>query len=344
MTDRIAPEDDIVEVSVVLATRNRGQLLARALASVMAQRGVRLEALIVDDGSVPDEALQVDATIAAAGPAAHLLRLAHRATGHGPSFARNTAAALARGELLAFLDDDDEWTDPQHLQRCVKSMRACASSAPASAGEPQGADVLFGDQRAIRPDGSEHPGPLWLRGLEKRLRTQADAQGARQADVDSLLAEGGMCHLNTTVLRRRLFLDLGGFDERLRYEEDRDLCLRAIDAARCVLYQPKPIGIHHIPDPSRRDNVTTAMHQYDKWLAQLLLLDKAQLNSQRGACRRYARRSKGQVLKHLAEHLDRQGRPRDSQVYRLQALCVDFSLKWLAYTALGALRTIGIKA
>ena len=91
---------DPFDVSVVIATRNRGQLLARALGSVLAQRGVRLQVLVVDDGSAPDDAHLVDAAVAAGSPVAQLLRLPGRPTGHGPSFARNTAAALAQGGLI----------------------------------------------------------------------------------------------------------------------------------------------------------------------------------------------------------------------------------------------------
>lgn len=328
---------DVPDVSVIIATRNRGRLLARALASVTAQRGVHVQPVVVDDGSRPEEAALVDAVVQAT-PAAVLLRLPARDAGHGPSFSRNSGAHLAQGRLLAFLDDDDEWTDPLHLRRCVASL---------SASRPDGAvpaDLLLGDQRALRPDGSEHPGPLWLRGLERRLRAAPDAQGAIEADVASLLAAGGLCHLNTMVMPRRFFETLGGFDERLRYEEDRDLLLRAIDAAQRVLYQPAQIGTHHIPDRAQRVNVTTAMAEQDKRLAQLLLLDKALLCSRHDVCRRHARRAKGQVLKHLALQLEQARRPRDAQAYRLQALALDFSLKWLAYTALGALRTIGSPA
>lgn len=332
------PSPDAFDVSVVIATRNRGQLLARALASVMAQRYLRVQALVVDDGSRPEEAALVDTavrnSVRAGGPVAQLVRLPSRPVGHGPSFARNSGAALATGRLLAFLDDDDEWTEPLHLQRCAASLSAA----------PDATELLLGDQRALHADGSEHPGPLWLRGLEHHLHTPPDAHGAREADVDTLLAAGGLCHLNTVVMPRRFFLALGGFDERLRYEEDRDLLLRALDAAQRVLYQPAPVGIHHIPDRQRRDNVTTSLSEHDKRLAQLLLLDKALLCSRRPACRHHARRAKGTVLKHLAVQLAQARRPRDAQAYRMQALGLDFSLKWLAYTALGALRTIGAPA
>jgi len=146
-----------------------------------------------------------------------------------------------------------------------------------------------------------------------------------------------MCHLNTLVMRRSLFDALGGFDERLRYEEDRDLCLRAIDVAGRMLYQPARIANHYIPDPDKRSSLTTAMSDLDKRLAQMLLLEKAQFGSCRRACRQYARRSKGQILKRMALQLANAGQHREAHAYRLQALSVDFSLKWLAYTLVGSM-------
>ncbi len=322
---------ETMDFVVVLATRNRGELLTRALESVLAQRDVRFEAIVVDDGSSPEHAAVVAQAVARSGGRARLLHLPPRAAGHGPSFARNSGAALSRSTFIAFLDDDDEWTDPGHLARCVASMAA----------GPEPADLLFGDQRAMLPGGTEHPGPMWFRGVERQLGAPVDAQGAYVAHADTLLGLGALCHLNTTVLRRDLFDLLGGFDERMRYEEDRDLCLRAIDRAGRILYQPQLIGIHHVPDPARRASVSTSMSDTDKRLSQLMMFDKALLSCQRPECRLHARRSKGMILKHLTEQLEREGRPRDAQALRLQALATYFTFKWLAATALGSLRSIG---
>jgi GT2 family glycosyltransferase len=328
LADEVADEAvAAVDFSVVLATRNRGALLTRALGSVLAQRGVRVEAVVVDDGSAPEQARLVAAAVGRAAPAARLLCLPGRTAGHGPSFARNSAAALARGRWLAFLDDDDEWTDPDHLGRCKASMDS----------GPGGADLLFGDQRAMRPDGSEQPGRLWLKGLERELSSAPDAQGAREAGVHHLMTRSALSHLNTTVLSRKLFEAIGGFDERLRYEEDRDFCLRAIDRATRILYQPACVGVHHVPDAAQRASASTAVGETDKRLAQLLMYDKALLACRRLECREHARKAKSQVLKRLSEQLTRQGDERQAHNYRLQALATDFSAKWLAHTLLARL-------
>ncbi len=323
-----APSD----FAVVLATRNRGRLLTRALESVLAQRDVHLQAVVVDDGSAPEHADIVNAAVAGAGGRASLVRLPSRPAGHGPSFARNSGAAQSKSRFIAFLDDDDEWADNGHLARCLASMSAA----------PKPADLLFGDQRAVLHDGSEHPGPIWFRGMEQGL-APCDPQGAYVAPIDRLLAMGTLCHLNATVIRRSLFEQLGGFDERMRYEEDRDLCLRGIDKAERILYQPKPIAIHHVPDPAKRNSVTTTMAETDKRLAQLMMYDKALLNSQRPECRRLALHSKGKILKHLTAQMEREGRARDAQAFRVQALVTDFTFKWLAATALGSLRSLGAR-
>jgi glycosyltransferase involved in cell wall biosynthesis len=86
--------------SVVIPTRNRRELLARALKSVRAQSSAPLEVIVVDDGSTDDTleflATQADVQVA-------------RSPGRGPGAARNAGAGLAAGEYLAFLDSDDLW-------------------------------------------------------------------------------------------------------------------------------------------------------------------------------------------------------------------------------------------
>src|SRR5215207_6220217 len=91
------------EVSVVIPTRDRGWLLALTLCSVLWQRGVDFEVVVVDDGSKDDTA-EVAATFA--DPRIRLVR--HHAP-LGVSAARNRGIAAAGGTWVAFLDDDDLW-------------------------------------------------------------------------------------------------------------------------------------------------------------------------------------------------------------------------------------------
>jgi glycosyltransferase involved in cell wall biosynthesis len=105
------------EVSVVVPTHDRSRLLALTLRSVLWQREVDLEVVVVDDGSADDTAEVV------AGLADPRVRLVRHATPQGVSAARNRGAAEARGAWVAFLDDDDLWA-PDKLARQLDAARA----------------------------------------------------------------------------------------------------------------------------------------------------------------------------------------------------------------------------
>ena len=87
-------------VSVVLPTRDRRDLLPRAIESVQKQSYGNWELLIVDDGSVDRTAEFL------AGVAGDRVRC-FRHHGAGACAARNVALAQARGDLIAYLDDDN---------------------------------------------------------------------------------------------------------------------------------------------------------------------------------------------------------------------------------------------
>lgn len=87
-------------VSVVVPTRNRSAYLPRAIESLQRQSYGRWEAVIVDDGSV-------DETPGLLASMADERLTALRGTGAGTCAARNVALAAAKGELVAYLDDDN---------------------------------------------------------------------------------------------------------------------------------------------------------------------------------------------------------------------------------------------
>ena len=89
-------------VTVVIPTRDRWELLRRALRSALAQRDVGVEAIVVDDASdtEPDEETR------SILERASVIRLDRHG---GVAAARNAGIRLAGGEWTAFLDDDDVW-------------------------------------------------------------------------------------------------------------------------------------------------------------------------------------------------------------------------------------------
>jgi pterin-4a-carbinolamine dehydratase len=97
-----------VLASVIVPTWRRPELLRRALASLQAQTVRDWEALVVDDGD--GEGIE---TASALGDS-RIVALPN--AGKGQVDARATGIERARGALLCWLDDDDWWDDPHHLE------------------------------------------------------------------------------------------------------------------------------------------------------------------------------------------------------------------------------------
>jgi hypothetical protein len=104
-------------VTVVIPTRNRRQRVAGAVASAQRQTLRDIEILVVDDAST-DGTGEVLADVASQDPRVRVLR--QEEPGGAPR-ARNRGLDDARGEFVAFLDDDDRWL-PSKLERQVSFL------------------------------------------------------------------------------------------------------------------------------------------------------------------------------------------------------------------------------
>lgn len=104
----------VPSVTVVIPTKDRPELLARAVDSVLAQTHASLELIIVDDGSAQPVRISKDDD---------RIRVLRHERSRGPSAARNTGLARARGGWISFLDDDDR-LDPSFLERSLAAMEA----------------------------------------------------------------------------------------------------------------------------------------------------------------------------------------------------------------------------
>jgi glycosyltransferase involved in cell wall biosynthesis len=206
-------------VSIVIPAFNASATLDRALASVAAQSYPQWEAIVVDDASSDDTAALA---LRRGDPRCRVIR---RATRGGPAAARNDAIAAANGELIAFLDADDEWL-PEKLARQVAVLATHSSVG-----------LVACDMRAIHPDGSEG--------------TSVFARQSPTAGPDAWKALLASSFLGTSAVLapRRLVQDLGGFDDSLAFGEDQDLFIRL---AMCgpVLVLPEALAIYHYRDGS----------------------------------------------------------------------------------------------
>lgn len=132
------PMIDLVRLSVVIPTQRRPGPLARAVRSVFAQQGIDLAGLelVVADNDVAPSARGAVEALREGAPVP--LVYVHEPR-PGVATARNAAMAVARGEFIAFLDDDQE-AGPRWLAELLAARERLA------------ADVVFGPVRAALPD------------------------------------------------------------------------------------------------------------------------------------------------------------------------------------------------
>ncbi|MDY7091402.1 MAG: glycosyltransferase [Acidobacteriota bacterium] len=199
--------------TVVVPTFRRPQLLARALDSVAAQTWEDWEAVVVDDAD--DAATR--RLVAERSQRDPRLRYIARATAGGPAVARNAGIELARGEYIAFLDDDDELL-PGMLSAVHRRIEAWDP--------PLG--FLWCALRMVRdlPEGEALVeertwGPHFDRPADAPPRT-ADEQRRAEYDASRIGTGFGL------VVRRDLLREVGGLDDSLSFAEDTDLLLRLV--------------------------------------------------------------------------------------------------------------------
>ncbi len=100
------------EISVILPLHNGGQFIRQAVNSVLTQTHSPTEVLIVDDGSTDNGAGKI--------PVHPSVRVIHQSNA-GVAEARNRGVKESRGNILAFLDQDDEWTHDK-LEKQVRFL------------------------------------------------------------------------------------------------------------------------------------------------------------------------------------------------------------------------------
>jgi glycosyltransferase involved in cell wall biosynthesis len=303
--------------SVIMPTRNRSELLATALRSVLDQTFKNLEILVVDDGSSEAHMSRYQELLHTIPVPHRLLRLVPTPRGHGPAYATNFGVDHAQGKYFCFLDDDDQWVDIQHLDRVANVLERSTEQV----------DLILANQRGFR-NGMAVDYPIWLEDFVDRLSGTPDDTGAYAVTAAELLGCRSFCHLNTTIISQRLYVELGGFDEGLRFEQDRDFYLRAIDRAQLIRFLPNIISRHNIPDPTLAANVSTTESELSKRLYQLRVLDKAILFSTRPEVRHYAMRHRVYVLEYISREAGRAGRPETARYYGREALAAKLAMAW----------------
>ena len=224
-------------VSVVIPTYRRPVELKRALESVLTQDFTNIEVLVVDDNP-PGTPGREDTTRlleSLEGPLVYI-----RTEGSlGGAGARNVGIEAARGEYVAFLDDDDQWL-PGKLRRQMELME----SLPLS--------VCSVDTGFFEIDET--------RGTKKQVKP-----ALRGKIFDELLVKhkGRAPKLSSMLCRTRALREIGGFDASLPARQDLDLYLRL---ARNYSFEfiEDPLVIKYVHENDRiTANVTSKIRAFD---------------------------------------------------------------------------------
>ncbi|WP_115865083.1 glycosyltransferase family 2 protein [Halorussus litoreus] len=220
-------------VSVVVPTYERGDVLPRALDSALAQTHPDLEILVVDDGSTDATAETVAKYRARDDRVRYLVHEDNR----GPSAARNTGIEAAEGEVVAFLDSDDELR-PRFVERSVAVLDETPENCV-------GTYVA----KNVRRDGD------LVRVLDAAPTITAEALASTDGVDWDFVRAGGMA-VEADVLD-----EIGGFDEEIRYHEDYDLWLRLAERSYVVEGIDEPLYDYHLHGDQLTDSPGDALFE-----------------------------------------------------------------------------------
>ena len=227
-TNRSAPL-----VSVVIPTRNRPQLLLRAVKCALSQTYGQIDVIVVIDG--PDNvSLEVLSTLSDSR-----LRRLELPASRGANGARNAGVDAARGEWIALLDDDDEWSADKLEQQVTElaGMRFAPSS------------VISCRFAARSPEGDS----IWPRRFPEEGESIGDYMFNRRSLFDGEVA------LNTsTLLVARDLAIKTRFSETVRKHQDVDFLLRASDLYPLkVKFVPECLAVWNVDD--KRRSITSSL-------------------------------------------------------------------------------------
>jgi glycosyltransferase involved in cell wall biosynthesis len=214
-------------VSAIIPTKNRPEMLRRALQSVAMQSYAPIEIIVVDDGSTDHTKAVVDAF-----NETYDLSYIKNDTSQGAPRARNQGIEAANGVFVAGLDDDDEW-HPQRIERLMQAHKDSFS-------------CVTSDLRM------------------QYVKRSAVWRKKRIISLDALLYSNQVG--NQVLVKRDRLLSVGGFDEQLSAAQDYDLWIRLCQEYGSIKNVKKPLQtVHTEHKEGRISNPATQLEGYLKF-------------------------------------------------------------------------------
>jgi len=183
-------------LSIIMGTYNRASFLGAAIKSIQKQTFTDWELIIASDGSIDNTSQAVEEWKKKEGRIVFINNQANQ----GISKNYNTAFAIAQGEYIAMIDDDDPWSDPEKLEKQIKFL----DEHQEYVGCGGGVIVIDGE------------------GREKYRYLKPETDKA----IRSKMLFGNPMANSTTVFRRDAAERVGWYDGSIRYSGDRDFWLK----------------------------------------------------------------------------------------------------------------------
>lgn len=206
------------KVTVITPTHNRPDTLAQAIRSVIGQEFENWEQIVVNDGGT-----DVAEIVQSFGDPR--VRYVHREKNTGKAVCLNVALAMARGEYVAYLDDDDMWY-PSHLQVLARTLD-----------ENPEIGLAYSDLYAVQflrdpKTGKRYPVNKWI-------------QVSRDFNRDFMFHFNHTLHVSL-MHRKELALRAGGYDENITVLIDWNIT-RKLCFYTDFRYVPKVTGEYYMP-------------------------------------------------------------------------------------------------
>jgi glycosyltransferase involved in cell wall biosynthesis len=315
-------------ISVVIPTRDRADKLARLLHCIQKQTYDNFECLVIDDGSSADTRIAYESIWKDLDNRFILQLRSEDARWGGPGKTRNIGIGLARGDFVAFCDDDDLWVRDDHLSTAVAALvKYDADLFFANMQTSKNGAILIPDWLAVASEA------LWRTPVPE----EADIFRVTREDMCHFLARRTL-HADMLVVEKRLLTKIGMYYDREIFGEDVDIPFRLVDNAKNILCRSTVVAELEVSD---HPSFIRSFRAQELNLCCILAYLRAETQVADVGLRRVARANRAWVMLELARATLRAGRRREAYELAAQALVLRptmESLRVIGSTLLGSRR------
>jgi glycosyltransferase involved in cell wall biosynthesis len=201
----------LIDISVIMATSRRPHTIVAAIKSILDQRDVQVEVLVVDD--CPDGSAE-NVVLGIGDPRVRYMHNAHPSNGR-PAIPRNVGWPLTSGEIIHFADDDDLVPEGLYADALAEFRRF------PKIGIVYGSIEAFGEPSKTLTDEQV----MFARAARRSCRLQR--LGSARAFAANLLFLNLLFVGGSSLVRRRCLEAVGGLRAELEIMEDVDFLARA---------------------------------------------------------------------------------------------------------------------